>query len=91
MEDVTLYDLAEALLEDAILNIPMPDLSYEIDTALQGFVVPYGFFPRQDYFACIKDIVTACMGQAYMSRDDVLIITGPGNYARPGVTTTGGA
>lgn len=85
MLNVTLYDLADALLTEARTEIPMPDLYWEIDTALQGFTVPYGFFPRQDYFTCIKDIVTACMGQAYMSRDDVLIITGPGSYSRPGV------
>lgn len=91
--DVTLYDLAEALLTEARNTIPMPDLVWEIDTLLQGFTVPYGYFPRQDYFACIKQLVTACMGTAYMSRDDVLIITGPGAYARPGAaaTTTGGA
>lgn len=89
--DISLYDLAETLLEDAKLNIPMTDLTWEIDTALQGFTVPYGYFPRQDYFNCIKDLVTACMGQAYMSRDDVLVITGPGTYTRPGTVTTEGA
>ena len=90
-ESVTLYDLAENLLNNAKTAIPMPDLTWEIDVALQLITVPYGYFPRQDYFACIKQLVTACMGQAYMSRDDVLIITGPGNYARPGTTTTEGA
>jgi hypothetical protein len=89
-EGISLYDLAENLLNDAKTNIPMPDLSWEIDTLLQGYTVPYGYFPRQDYFACIKDLVTACMGQAYMSRDDVLIITGPGSHERPGITTTTG-
>jgi hypothetical protein len=84
MLNVSLYDLVEALLEEAKLAIPMQDLVWEIDTALQAFTVPYGFFPRQDYFTCIKDVVTACMGQAYMSRDDVLIITGPGAHIRPG-------
>ena len=90
-ESVTLYDLAENLLNNAKTAIPMPDLTWEIDVALQLITVPYGYFPRQDYFACIKQLVTACMGQAYMSRGDVLIITGPGNYERPGTTTTAGA
>jgi len=90
-EDVTLYDLAEYLLNNAKIAIPMHDLTWEIDTALQAITVPYGYFPRQDYFACIKQLVTACMGQAYMSRDDVLIITGPGSHTRPGVSTTAGA
>lgn len=85
-ESITLYDLAVNLLNDAKTNVPMQDLTWEIDTALRDYTVPYGFFPRQDYFACIKQLVTACMGQAYMSRDDVLIITGPESHERPGTT-----
>jgi hypothetical protein len=90
-EDISLYDLAENLLNDAKTNIPMSELTWGIDTELQSFMVPYGYFPRQNYFKCIKDLVTACMGVAYMSRDDVLIINGPSSYARPGTVTTEGA
>lgn len=79
-QNLTMYELAEYLLQNAKTNIPMPDLKWEIDLSLHNFSVPYGYFDRQDYFKCIKDLVTACSGQAYMSRNDVLIITGPGNY-----------
>jgi hypothetical protein len=90
-ENISLYDLAENLLNNAKSDIPMPDLIWEIDIELQSFMVPYGYFPRQDYFKCIKDLVTACMGVAYMSRDDVLIINGPSSHERPGTVTTEGA
>jgi hypothetical protein len=87
---ISLYDLAENLLNNAKTNIPMPDLVWDIDTELQLFIVTYGYFPRQSYFKCIKDLVIACMGAAYMSRDDVLIINGPSSYARPETVTTEG-
>lgn len=81
--DTTLYDMAVALLESAIDNIPMPDLVYEIDEELLDFPVAVGYFPRQDYFKCLKEIAVACMGQAYMTRDDVLKITGPSFVGNP--------
>ena len=83
---ISLYDLAENLLNAAKEDIPMADLTWEIDDELENFIVPFGYFPRQSYFKCIKDLVTACMGIAYMSRDDVLIINGPSSYTRLGTT-----
>jgi hypothetical protein len=73
--NVSLYDLAETVLTDALTKFP--DLTWLIDTELQSYIIPFGYFPRQDYFKCIRQIVEACRGQAYMSREDVLTITGP--------------
>ncbi len=75
--NITLYDLMETVLNAAKINIPMPDLTWNIDVELADYSVPIAYFPRQDYFTCIKQIVEACMGQAYMNRDDILIVTGP--------------
>lgn len=76
-KDTNLYDLMISVLTDAKDNIPMPDLTWVIDTELQSYEIPYAWFPKKSYFKTIKDIVTACMGQAYMNRDDVLVIEGP--------------
>jgi hypothetical protein len=75
-EDKTLYELMVAVLEHAKDNIPMQDLSYIISDDLKKYIIPYAWFPVSSYFNAIKTIVEACMGQAYMSRDDVLTIEG---------------
>lgn len=69
-ENITLYDLAEIVLNDAKTKIT--DLQWVIDTELQNYIIPYAWFKKQSYFKCIKTIVGACMGRAYMNRDDVL-------------------
>lgn len=69
-ENITLYDLAVEVLDDAVIKIP--DLVYNIDITLDDFTLPYAWFKKQSYFQCIKDIVGACMGRAYMDRNDVL-------------------
>jgi hypothetical protein len=75
---VTLYALLEIVLNAAKTNVVrLSDLVWDIDTELTEFIVPLAYFPKQSYFTCIKQIVEACMGQAYMNRDDVLIVTGP--------------
>jgi len=71
-EDKTLYWMADTLLADAKLKIP--DLIYQIDTELLNYTLPYLWFEKISYFECIKKIVGACMGYAYMSKGDVLII-----------------
>jgi hypothetical protein len=79
--NVTLYDLAVAVCEDAKINIPMPDLVYEVDDALNLFTIEYAFFPRKSYFETIRDIVSAGLARAYMDKDDVLIIRSTTEYA----------
>lgn len=71
-ENITLYALAELVLNDAKTKIT--DLRWNIDTDLQNFTIPYAWFTKQSYFKCIKTIAGACMGRAYMDRDDVLQI-----------------
>jgi hypothetical protein len=73
----SLKNVLEAVLESAKNNIPMPDLVYSIDDDLYNYLIPYAYFPKQSYFKCIKQCVEACRGQAYMNRNDVLIVTGP--------------
>jgi hypothetical protein len=82
-ENMTLYDLMETVLNAAKLSIPMPDLTWTIDAELEDYICPIAYFPRQDYFKTIKQIVEACMGQAYMTRGDVLTITGPSFVGNP--------
>lgn len=74
LENNTLYEIAEYLLEDAKSTIPMSDLEYQIDTELQNFVVPYCWFGKMNYAECLAKIAEACLGQVYMSKDDILII-----------------
>lgn len=79
-EDITAYALLEIVLNHAMKNVSwLSDMTWDIDSALNEseFTIPLAFFPRQSYFECIRQIVEACMAQAYMSREDVLIITGP--------------
>ena len=71
-EDITLYDLVEIVLNDAKLKIT--DLRYVISANLNDYVVKYAWFEKVSYFECIKKIVGACQGRAYMSRDDILQI-----------------
>lgn len=78
-----LYVLMEAVLTSAKTDIPMPDLQWVIDTSLQNFTLPYAWFSKTNYFEAIRKIVEACMGQAYMNRDDVLIIEGPEQTYQP--------
>jgi len=71
-EEITLYDLMVIILEDA--KIKIPDLFYTIDIKLDDYAVKYAWFEKQSYFQCIKEIVGASMGRAYMDRNDVLKI-----------------
>lgn len=74
-ENTTLYALAGIVLEAARVN--MPDMEYTIDIELQDFTIPYAYFPNQNYLECLKNIVEACMGQAYVDRNGILRIDGP--------------
>lgn len=91
-EGISAYDLLVILLEDAKVSIPMPDLVYAVDSELEDVIIPYAYFPKQDYFKCLKQIAALCLGQVYMSREDVLTITGPsfsGTTMTPYAITSG--
>jgi len=70
--DETLYDLAEHVLIDAKLK--QTDLQYVIDIALADITLPYAWFVKTSYFECIRKIVEACQGYAYVDRYGVLRI-----------------
>jgi hypothetical protein len=73
-EDMTLYDLMEIVLEDALVQ--MPDLEYSIDVALDDIDVPFAWLDRQSHMSAIKKVVQAAMGRAYCDRDGKLIVLG---------------
>lgn len=73
--NISLYTLAGYLLTEA--QNEMPDLEYNIESALTGYTVEWAYFPRQSYFDCLRDIAAACTGQVYMDRFDTLQVIGP--------------
>lgn len=78
-EDTTLYALAVAVLEDAKLQ--MPDLDYDVDTALSSITVPNAWLNRQSHRSAIRKIVEAAGGRAYCNRDGEVVIVGPEDIA----------
>lgn len=81
--DSNLYELVLVVLNSAKTDIPMPGLNWEVDIALQDFTLAHAWFGKITYFEAIRQIAEACMGQAYMNRDDILIIEGPEQTYRP--------
>lgn len=81
--NTNLFELAEVVLESARDDIPISDLLWDIDPTLTNFTLPYGWFGKTTYFEAIRQIAEACLGQAYMSRDDILIIEGPEKTYQP--------
>jgi len=73
-ENISLYDLADAVLTDA--KFKMSDTEYYIDPALAAIHVRYGWFNNVSYFECIREICEACQGYAYVDRDDIIQIAG---------------
>lgn len=74
-EAETLYDIADDVLSYAKAHIPMPDLSWSIDSSLSAITVPYAYFDKISYFEVLELISKLCIGQCYMSKDDVLILS----------------
>lgn len=73
-EGASLYFILNSILTDAKVNIPMNELTWSIDTVLSSMIVPYAYFDKPTYFEAIEQIVKACMGQCYVSKEDVIII-----------------
>lgn len=84
-ENENLKTIAEYVLQHAKDNIPMLDLTWEVSDDLSDFIVPTAWFDKKDYSATLRDIAEACLGQCYMRKDDVLVITG---YTENVATTT---
>lgn len=78
LEDYNLYEIFIAVCNHAKLNIPLIDLEWYVSTAdqaiLEDIVVPYCWFEKESYFNAIRIIAELALGQAYMSKDDVLIL-----------------
>ena len=72
-QNVTLYSLAETILQDAGLE----QTEYWIDTELQGYSIPYAWFEPMSHRAALRKIVEACAGQAYCSREGIIRLEGP--------------
>lgn len=52
----------------------IPQLTYEVNAGLVLLDIPNAFMDRVSYFDAIKKVVAACGGQAYMSKEDELIV-----------------
>lgn len=70
--NTTIGDLAEIVLEDAVLLFP--DLTYNIDTALYGsdYSIPVGAVGEMSHFNALKLLSEACIGRVYCDHDDVI-------------------
>lgn len=70
-QNKSLYDLAEAVLQDAGLY----SSEYEIDTALQSIVIPYAWFSPMSHREALRIIAEAALAVAYANRDGKIKIT----------------
>lgn len=76
-ENVTLYDLAQTVLEDA--QTVIPTLEYNISTDLQAnkYIIPRAWFKKTSHFDALRDIAAACLGRVYADRDGIIQVLGP--------------
>ena len=74
LENYTLKELAEVVLNHAKEHVPLADLTWSIDSELNNFTIPYAWFGKINYMEALSMIAEACLGQCYMDKDDVLII-----------------
>lgn len=72
LENVSLYDLAGMILDDAGV------VNRFIDTELQNYVIPYPYFgEKATHRECLRLIAEASLSQVYMDRNSILRIEGP--------------
>lgn len=70
-QNVSLYDLAVAVLQDAGLT---PN-EYVVDPALQDTIVPYAWFDSVSHREALRQIAEAALGQVYCDREGRVRIT----------------
>jgi len=70
--DMSLYDLAVDVLEDAGLT---PE-EYWIDEELQDYVIPYVKLEPQSHREVLRKIAEACLGQVYCDRHGIIRVEG---------------
>lgn len=68
--NVSLYELAEDVLIDAGLKSD----EYWIDSALQSYTIPYGYFKVMSHRQALQRIAQACLGFVYCGRDGKIYI-----------------
>ncbi|MFA5715294.1 MAG: hypothetical protein WC998_06120 [Candidatus Paceibacterota bacterium] len=74
LTDVSLKDIAEYVLNDAKVKIPLNDLAWEISSDLDAYTVEYAWLGNVTYFEALSKIASACLGRVYSNRDDKIII-----------------
>jgi hypothetical protein len=79
-QNKSLYELAEAVLQDAGLN----SNEYVIDTVLQSIVVPYAWFNPVSHREALRRIAEAGLAAAYADRDGKIRIE---SFVSTGTTT----
>ena len=85
-QNVSLYSLAEQVLQDAGLQ---PG-EYAIDTALQSIVVPWAWLSPTSHREALRIIAEAALAVVYADRDGVVRIEGLGSVPEtPVVEITG--
>lgn len=72
--NVTLSEVAEYVLNRAKVYIPLNDLQWSIDAALDSYIVDYVWLGKVTYFEALRKIAAACLGRVYCDRDDVITI-----------------
>lgn len=72
--DATLKDVAEYILNDAKVKIPLNDLEWEVSNDLDAYIVDYAWVGKVTYFEALCKIASACLGRVYSNRDDKIII-----------------
>lgn len=79
-QNKNLYELAEAVLQDAGLN----SSEYVIDTALQNTIIPYAWFNPVSHREALRIIAEAALAAVYADRDGKIRIE---SFASTGTTT----
>jgi len=74
-QDLSIYDLAVILFEDARLQIG--DLEWVIDESLNSTIIPWAWFDKTNYMDALRQLAIACMGYAYCDREGRVVLVGP--------------
>ena len=72
--DISFYDLAESVLEEA--RGMMPDVEYEIDENLKTINIPVAYLTVSTFMGALTTIVEACLGHVYIDRKGVIQVCG---------------
>lgn len=70
--DLSLYDLASEILEDAGLSKE----EYWVDEELEDYVIPFVKLDSQSHIEALRKVTNACLGQTYYDRYGVIRIEG---------------